>query len=221
MHERSCAHASAPFRIGRGPAGAHRRDRLDRRSGARSARRRRARSRGPRQCSPRSGRRTGRAADRRRDRATQPAARRAAGRSCSCGRRRGRQRARSAVRRAGGGRRGLRHLSSRNTQFVADAHRVPLATESVDALVIQAVLEHVLDPWRVAAEIHRVLRPGGLVYADTPFLQQVHEGPLRLHALHRERAPLAVPRLRADRVRRGRGRRANSSCGRWVMRRSR
>jgi SAM-dependent methyltransferase len=66
---------------------------------------------------------------------------------------------------------------SRNTQFVADAHRMPLATASVDALVIQAVLEHVLDPWRVAAEIHRVLRPGGLVYADTPFLQQVHEGP--------------------------------------------
>ncbi len=28
----------------------------------------------------------------------------------------------------------------------------------------------------MAAEIHRVLRPGGIVYADTPFLQQVHEG---------------------------------------------
>ena len=29
----------------------------------------------------------------------------------------------------------------------------------------------------VAKEIHRVLRSGGIVYADTPFLQQVHEGP--------------------------------------------
>ena len=26
-------------------------------------------------------------------------------------------------------------------------------------------------------QIHRVLRPDGLVYADTPFLQQVHDGP--------------------------------------------
>jgi SAM-dependent methyltransferase len=62
------------------------------------------------------------------------------------------------------------------TQLVADAHRAPLADASVDAVWIQAVLEHVLDPWRVAAEIHRVLAPGGIVYAETPFLQQVHEG---------------------------------------------
>jgi SAM-dependent methyltransferase len=63
------------------------------------------------------------------------------------------------------------------TQFVADAHQIPLAAESVDAVVVQAVLEHVLDPGRVVGEIERVLRPAGLVYAETPFLQQVHAGP--------------------------------------------
>jgi SAM-dependent methyltransferase len=62
------------------------------------------------------------------------------------------------------------------TQFVADAHRIPLADESVDAVLVQAVLEHVLEPGQVVAEIRRVLRPGGLVYAETPFLQQVHAG---------------------------------------------
>lgn len=66
--------------------------------------------------------------------------------------------------------------ASELTQFVADAHRIPLADGSVEAVWIQAVLEHVLDPWRVAAEIHRVLKPDGVVYAETPFLQQVHEG---------------------------------------------
>ncbi|MEA2663201.1 MAG: hypothetical protein QOI11_145 [Candidatus Eremiobacteraeota bacterium] len=66
---------------------------------------------------------------------------------------------------------------TRFTQFVADAHRIPLLDGAVDGVVVQAVLEHVLDPWRVAAEIHRVLRSEGLVYADTPFLQPVHEGP--------------------------------------------
>src|SRR4029079_11363432 len=45
------------------------------------------------------------------------------------------------------------------------------------AVLVQAVLEHVLDPARVVGEIHRVLRPDGLVYAETPFLQQVHAGP--------------------------------------------
>ncbi len=63
------------------------------------------------------------------------------------------------------------------THFIADAHQIPLTSGSVDAVVIQAVLEHVLDPGQVVREIHRVLRPGGLVYAETPFLQQVHAGP--------------------------------------------
>jgi SAM-dependent methyltransferase len=63
------------------------------------------------------------------------------------------------------------------TQWIADAHAIPLADQSVHAVWIQAVLEHVLDPWRAVAEIARVLVPNGLVYAETPFLQQVHEGP--------------------------------------------
>ena len=63
------------------------------------------------------------------------------------------------------------------TQFVADAHQIPLPTGSVDAVLAQAVLEHVLDPAGVVAEIHRVLKDDGLVYAETPFLQQVHAGP--------------------------------------------
>ena len=61
-------------------------------------------------------------------------------------------------------------------QFVADAHAIPLADGAMDGVVVQAVLEHVLDPSAVVEEIARVLGPGGLVYAETPFMQQVHEG---------------------------------------------
>ncbi|SDE24272.1 Methyltransferase domain-containing protein [Paracoccus isoporae] len=64
-----------------------------------------------------------------------------------------------------------------NVQFIADGHHLPLADDSIDAVVIQAVLEHVLQPGEVVSEIWRVLKPGGLVYAETPFMQQVHEGP--------------------------------------------
>lgn len=67
--------------------------------------------------------------------------------------------------------------ASPHTHAVADAHRIPLPDASVEAVWAQAVLEHVLDPARVVAEIHRVLRPQGLVYSEIPFLQQVHEGP--------------------------------------------
>jgi len=60
--------------------------------------------------------------------------------------------------------------------FLADAHGIPLRSASIDAVWVQAVLEHVLDPAEVVAEIRRVLKPAGWVYAETPFMQQVHEG---------------------------------------------
>ena len=66
--------------------------------------------------------------------------------------------------------------ASANVQLVGDGHPIPLADGTVDGVIIQAVLEHVLEPVVVAGEIHRVLREGGVVYADTPFMQQVHEG---------------------------------------------
>jgi SAM-dependent methyltransferase/uncharacterized protein YbaR (Trm112 family) len=62
------------------------------------------------------------------------------------------------------------------TQVVCDAHDLPFAAGAFDAVVCQAVLEHVLDPMRVADEIHRVLRPHGLAYSEVPFMQQVHGG---------------------------------------------
>ena len=65
--------------------------------------------------------------------------------------------------------------ASDQTDFVADAHAIPLNDGVVDGVWVQAVLEHVLTPATVVEEIARVLRPGGLVYAETPFLQPVHE----------------------------------------------
>lgn len=67
--------------------------------------------------------------------------------------------------------------STPTIQFVADGHRIPLADDAFDAVVVQAVLEHVLEPQAVVDEIWRVLKADGLVYAETPFMQQVHEGP--------------------------------------------
>lgn len=64
-----------------------------------------------------------------------------------------------------------------DVDVICDAHQLALGDGSVDAVVIMNVLEHVLDPHECVAEIHRVLRPDGLVYAQTPFIQQVHGGP--------------------------------------------
>lgn len=70
---------------------------------------------------------------------------------------------------------GIDIYASDNTTLVADAHSIPIVSGAIDAVWIQAVLEHVLEPWRVVEEIRRVLKPGGLIFADTPFLWPIHE----------------------------------------------
>jgi len=62
------------------------------------------------------------------------------------------------------------------TQIVLDAHSIPFEDGVFDCVVAQAVLEHVLDPYKCVGEIHRVLKQGGIVYSEIPFMQQVHGG---------------------------------------------
>lgn len=59
---------------------------------------------------------------------------------------------------------------------ISDPRSLPFADGSFDAVIIDGVLEHGVDPQRIADEIHRVLRPEGIVYADTPFMLPVHGG---------------------------------------------
>jgi 2-polyprenyl-6-hydroxyphenyl methylase/3-demethylubiquinone-9 3-methyltransferase len=50
---------------------------------------------------------------------------------------------------------------------VGTGEAIPAADQSLDCVVIVDVLEHVADPAAVLAEIHRVLKPGGLLLFDT------------------------------------------------------
>ena len=67
------------------------------------------------------------------------------------------------------------------TQIIFDAHNIPFPDEFFDCIIVQAVLEHVVDPFICVSEIHRVLKKDGLVYAETPFMQQVHLGKFDFH----------------------------------------
>lgn len=59
-----------------------------------------------------------------------------------------------------------------------DAHDLPFRDASVDGVFIHRVLEHVPDPARVAAEIARVLKPGGFISAIVPFIEPYHRNPI-------------------------------------------
>ena len=62
------------------------------------------------------------------------------------------------------------------TALICDAHDIPFDDATFDGVIVEAVLEHVVDPYRCADEVYRVLKAGGMVYAETPFMQQVHAG---------------------------------------------
>jgi SAM-dependent methyltransferase len=64
-----------------------------------------------------------------------------------------------------------------NVDIVCDIHALPFKDNSVDAIMSVAVLEHVREPWLVVCEIHRVLKPGGRVFAAIPFMQPFHASP--------------------------------------------
>ena len=64
-----------------------------------------------------------------------------------------------------------------NVDIVANATRMPFLDETFDLVICDAVLEHVPNPQAIVSEILRVLRPGGQVYVEVPFLQGFHADP--------------------------------------------
>ena len=55
--------------------------------------------------------------------------------------------------------------------------RLPFADASFDGVFSFAVLEHVKDPFKCAAELVRVLKPSGFLYCQIPFLVPLHGYP--------------------------------------------
>lgn len=54
---------------------------------------------------------------------------------------------------------------------------LPFRTSVFDTVLLSDVLEHVPQPSLAFAEISRILRPGGTLVLNTPFLYWIHEAP--------------------------------------------
>ena len=61
--------------------------------------------------------------------------------------------------------------------FHYDIHALGFEDETFDVVVCLSILEHVPDPLRAIAELHRVLKPGGKVWVQLPFNFPYHESP--------------------------------------------
>lgn len=87
------------------------------------------------------------------------------------------------------------------TDVVGVAEELPFRDGVFDAVVSVAVLEHVKDPFRCAAEMVRVLKPGGDLYCEVPLLQPVHGHPNHYYNMtHQGLRNLFAALLTIDRI---------------------
>lgn len=61
--------------------------------------------------------------------------------------------------------------------FHYDITDLGFADGSFDLVVCNAVLEHIEDPQKGVAELHRVLKPGGQIWVEVPMNQPYHPAP--------------------------------------------
>jgi len=60
---------------------------------------------------------------------------------------------------------------------IGDAHYLPFKDEEFDLVILTALLEYVFYPEKVIREFCRILKKGGKIYCEVPFLQGFHSDP--------------------------------------------
>ena len=79
-----------------------------------------------------------------------------------------------------------------STDVLGVGQRLPFRDSCFDAVLSIAVLEHVDDPFKCAAELVRVLKPGGRLLVAVPFLQPEHGYPEHYFNMTRSGLPSLV-----------------------------
>ena len=72
---------------------------------------------------------------------------------------------------------GMDITSTKATNVVGDAQRLPFADASFDTVFCSQVLEHVPEPWLVLAEFRRVLKDEGRLILTVPHISWLHNEP--------------------------------------------
>ncbi len=68
----------------------------------------------------------------------------------------------------------LDYVPDYHPDIVGDVQNLPLADNSQEAIICNAVLEHVEDPFKAARELYRTLKSGGFCFVYVPFLYYYH-----------------------------------------------
>lgn len=65
-----------------------------------------------------------------------------------------------------------------DTDYICDVCSVPLPDSSIDLIIATGLIEHLEDSDRFFEECDRLLKPGGKIHIEVPFLQQYHDDPI-------------------------------------------
>ncbi len=68
----------------------------------------------------------------------------------------------------------LDYVDTYHPHIVGDIQNLPFPNDSEESIVCLAILEHVENPFKSFAELHRVLAPGGRCLLYVPFLYYYH-----------------------------------------------
>ncbi|MFH1057888.1 MAG: methyltransferase domain-containing protein [Pseudomonadota bacterium] len=69
-----------------------------------------------------------------------------------------------------------------NTDIISDITDIPIACNSVDAILCTEVLEHITDPILAIREFHRILRDDGIIIITSPFNSLTHMAPYHYYS---------------------------------------
>jgi ubiquinone/menaquinone biosynthesis C-methylase UbiE len=64
-----------------------------------------------------------------------------------------------------------------NVDLLSDVKKTPFGDNTVDYIIVDAVLEHVPEPQTVCKEMYRILKPEGMVFCVVPLIHQYHAHP--------------------------------------------
>jgi len=74
-------------------------------------------------------------------------------------------------------RKAMDYVHNPGIDIVGSVENIPIPDSTVAGVLFQGVIEHISNPQKAIGEINRILKPGGYIYVEAPFMQHFHYDP--------------------------------------------
>tara|TARA_B100000315_G_scaffold260614_1_gene323436 strand:+ start:1795 stop:2535 length:741 start_codon:yes stop_codon:yes gene_type:complete len=74
-------------------------------------------------------------------------------------------------------RKAMDYVHNPGVDIIGSVDNIPIPDGAVAGVLFQGVIEHISNPQKAISEINRILKPGGNIYVEAPFMQHFHYDP--------------------------------------------